>query len=87
MDTLAQRLKYARKRAGLTQYEIAARVGIAQPVYNRLETGKAKKTAYIVQIAQVYGVNPYWLATGNLPDMHTSFAHTRDAFPMSALHS
>lgn len=69
MDTLAKRLKYARQRAGLTQEELSARVGIRQPVYSRLERGQAKRSYFLAQIAQACGVNSYWLATGQFPDV------------------
>lgn len=61
---LKDRLIWARERAGLEQKEVCDRVGMATSTYNRLEKGKNKKTAFIAQIADVYGVNPIWLATG-----------------------
>lgn len=64
MNTLANRLKTARKNAKLTQAKIAESVGIKQPTYQALEAGKVEKSAYLVDIARVLGVNPDWLATG-----------------------
>lgn len=64
MTSLAERLKTARKTAGLTQNQIAETVGISQPTYQALESGKVKKTSYMIEIAKVLRVNSNWLATG-----------------------
>ncbi|OOS05974.1 Phage repressor protein C, contains Cro/C1-type HTH and peptisase s24 domains [Moraxella cuniculi DSM 21768] len=61
---LKDRLKQARKQAGLTQADTAKRIGMAQGTYSALERGESKSTAKIVQIAELFGVNPQWLATG-----------------------
>lgn len=61
---LKDRLKQARKQAGLTQADTARRVGLAQGTYSALERGESKSTAKVVQIAELFGVNPHWLATG-----------------------
>lgn len=64
MNTLAERLKHYRREAGLTQQAIAAAVGIKQPSYHALESGKVDRSAYIAQIAKLLNVDPYWLVTG-----------------------
>lgn len=64
MDTLASRLKLARKNAKLTQSAIAECVGISQPTYQALESGKVEKTAFLLQIADTLKVSPTWLTTG-----------------------
>ena len=64
MMTFAQRLKYARKNVGLTQSTVANTVGIKQPTYQALESGKVEKTSSLLQIAQALKVNAHWLATG-----------------------
>lgn len=61
---LKDRLKYARKQAGLTQADTAKHIGMAQGSYSELERGKSQSTAKIVQIAELFSVNPHWLATG-----------------------
>lgn len=65
--TLQDRLKSARKSAGLTQSQIAQKVGIKQATYSGLETGKQISSTLLPQIAFVLGVRPYWLATGQGP--------------------
>lgn len=64
LPQLKDRLIWARERTGLEQKEVCDRVGMATSTYNRLEKGKNQKTSFIAQIADVYGVNPIWLATG-----------------------
>ena len=41
---LAEALRSARKEAGLTQTEMARRLGISQPTLNRLETAEQNTT-------------------------------------------
>lgn len=61
---LSERIKMARKRAGLTQSELAELVGIAQTAISQLESGKTLRSTYLVQIAQACSVNSVWLASG-----------------------
>ncbi|MGH1372953.1 MAG: helix-turn-helix domain-containing protein [Cellvibrionaceae bacterium] len=63
-EDLKTRLKAARKEAKLTQKEIVTRVGITQPAYSELETGKSASSSYLPQIARILGVDAHWLATG-----------------------
>lgn len=65
--TLQDRLKEARKEAGLTQTQLAEKVGMSQPAYSELESGKSNSSALLAQIAFVLGVRSYWLATGEGP--------------------
>jgi len=63
-DSLGLRLKASREEAGLSQTEVAAIVGISQPSLSDLESGITKRSKYIVELANIYGVDPVWLATG-----------------------
>ena len=58
------RLKAARKRANLTQSQLAEAVGISQTSITDLERGKSQSTAFCVQIAKACRVSAMWLATG-----------------------
>lgn len=62
--TLGERLKESRKKAGLTQAQLAEAVGIKQSSYQALESGKNSKSAFITQIANQLGVDPNWLLLG-----------------------
>lgn len=64
MDTLADRIKAARKHAELTQRSLAEKVGVEQPVISQLETGKNLRSVHLTKIAQVCRVSPLWLAEG-----------------------
>lgn len=66
-DTLQTRLVLAREAAGLTQSQVAQKVGMSQPSYSDLESGRSKGSTLLPQIAFVLGVRPYWIATGEGP--------------------
>lgn len=61
---LSERIKLARTHKGLTQKELAERVGIAQTAISQLESGKTLRSTYLYQIAAACGVSGAWLATG-----------------------
>lgn len=61
---LSQRIKAARKHAGLTQRELAEEVGIAQTAISQLESGKTLRSSYLLDIASVCGVSAFWLTGG-----------------------
>lgn len=52
-------IKEKRCAKGMTQAEIAKKLGISQQAYSRYEQGKREPTLdYIKQIAQILGVQP-----------------------------
>jgi phage repressor protein C with HTH and peptisase S24 domain len=61
---LKDRVKYARKRASLTQAELADRVGIKQASVSELERGLSRTSGHLVKIAQICDVSALWLAEG-----------------------
>lgn len=75
MTTLSDRLKKSRKNAGLTQSAIAQAVGITQPTYQALESGKVTKTSHLLEIARALKVNAHWLATGEGEMIGTQVAY------------
>lgn len=85
MNTFAKRLKFARERLNLTQQEVADRVGMSQPTYYKIESGKSKRTTYLNGLANVLKVNHNWLATGQgemvatYPDASLDLEHVSDA--------
>ena len=64
MTTLAERLKKARKLKGLTQVEVAEKIGVSQPNYAKLESGKIQRSTFLLDISRVLEVSLEWLATG-----------------------
>ena len=67
MNTIGDRVRVARKNKGMTQGQLAAAVGIAQPTLSNLEKGKHAETVKIVEIAKTLGVRPEWLSSGAGP--------------------
>lgn len=64
--TVGLRVKEARKKAGLSQLQLAEAIGVKQPTISELERGESQSSSYLIQIAQICGVNPNWLQTGAL---------------------
>lgn len=64
MSTFAQRLKFARKRCGINQQELAELSGINQSLISRMERGVIEKTAGVVALAVALDCHPRWLETG-----------------------
>ena len=57
--TLGERLRYYRKRSGLTQVEIAAKIGINQNTYSQKETDQTPVSAdELMIIAKEFGITP-----------------------------
>lgn len=64
MNELKDRLRYARKQANKTQAQVADAVGMKQPSYHQLESGKSNASTFLPLIASYLNVNPLWLQTG-----------------------
>jgi len=62
--TFSERLKFAMQQSGFTQGALADAVGIAQPSVWKLVSGGAKGSKHTVKIANVLGVSPSWLSSG-----------------------
>ena len=60
MDHLGNRLKSARESAGLSQAELAERVGMSQQGVADIET-KGGRPRKLIEIARACGVTPEWL--------------------------
>lgn len=74
---LSQRLKAARKHAGLTQKELADAAGVSQPVISQLESGASLKSVHIAKLAITCKVDPMWLSEG-VGEMLAARAHGPD---------
>lgn len=62
--SIGARVKQARKAAGMTQIELAARAGLKQSTISDLEVGKSQGTTNVASLAAAMAVNPLWLETG-----------------------
>lgn len=60
---LAERLRQARELAGLSQGQVAKRLGIHRPSVSEIEAGRRKVSAEeLAELADLYAVNLSWLA-------------------------
>lgn len=62
MTTVGQRVKQARKAAGLSQQALADKIGLRQATIAELEKGDSKSSKFLVEIALACDVSPRWLA-------------------------
>lgn len=64
-QTLAKRLREARRAKGLEQAKLAAKVDVATRTLQRWEKGEqVPDSNYLMRIAKITGVAPHWLLTG-----------------------
>lgn len=66
MNTIGKRLKLARKRAGLTQVQLAEKSGVSQQMISKLEREISNATSDIVKLSRGCGVDADWLEDGDV---------------------
>jgi len=65
MQTIGDRLKQVRVKAGLKQKEMADFLGIKMPGYNRIERGNVEITLkHLIAIQKKFNISLDWLITG-----------------------
>jgi len=74
VNTLADRLKYAREALGWSQEYLAQKAGVSQGTIGNVESGLRKQPRDLVEIATAMGVNVEWLKNGKgpMPTLPTS---------------
>jgi len=65
MDTLAKRVRSARKYRKLSQDELAELSGLKQPDISKIERGDILKTTGLLALARALRCAPDWLDTGD----------------------
>lgn len=60
-----ERIRFARKRAGLNQDEVATRMALSRASVSNWELGQGIKRENLVSFAQLTGVSAEWLMTGD----------------------
>ncbi len=65
LQTMGARVRHYRERLGLSQEELALRVGAAQQTIQSLESGKIRKSTFLPHIAKALGVDFDALMVGN----------------------
>ncbi|MFS1539814.1 MAG: helix-turn-helix domain-containing protein [Candidatus Phlomobacter fragariae] len=68
--TLAQRLRRARKFAGLSQKKLGAAVAVSQAAIQKLESGRALNSTRLINISKILNANPEWLSMGMVGDQN-----------------
>ena len=62
--TLCEKLTQARKAAGLTQADVAAKLNVSRQAVSRWESGQSKpSTEKLLALAKIYGVSLDWLCS------------------------
>jgi transcriptional regulator with XRE-family HTH domain len=66
MSNIGKRIKGIRLSIGMTQKELAARIGIKPPSLSEIESGETKQPAgdTLLKIAAVLNTNPAFIQTG-----------------------
>ncbi|WP_170825725.1 LexA family protein [Halomonas caseinilytica] len=62
--SIGDRVRRARKKAGLTQKQLGDAVGVRQATISDLEKGESRSSSYLVQIARICDVDVDWLVSG-----------------------
>lgn len=58
-SNLLKRIKEEREKIGLSQYELAKRIGLGQSAYQKIEKGKTRLDMFrFLKITQALGVYP-----------------------------
>lgn len=66
MNTLGERLNYARKKSGFTQDSLAESIGVSRGVIFNLEKNKTEPQAIVINaICQTLKINKEWLTNGD----------------------
>lgn len=68
-EHMGTRVRRARKAEGLSQEQLAKKVGVTQPTISDIEKGIAKTTRIVVVLAQALRRRPQWLEFGTGPEM------------------
>jgi transcriptional regulator with XRE-family HTH domain len=70
MKTMADRIKVARIKSGLSQAELSVQTELTQQMISKLENGLSQSTSAIFAIGKALGVSAYWLWLGEGDNTH-----------------
>ncbi|MHB1528462.1 MAG: helix-turn-helix transcriptional regulator [Acidiferrobacteraceae bacterium] len=59
--TLAERMRYARERADLSQSALARQVGLRPQTVQAIEAGAVRRPRALMELARILGVRSEWL--------------------------
>ena len=88
MDTFAERFKYARTRAKMSQDELARRTDVSKASISKVEMGLTSDVymTTLFHLADAMSIDPRWLATGKKPVGDTAIGLPGEAGIMTAWH-
>lgn len=70
---IAERLRAAREQAGLSQGQVAVKLGMQRPTISEIEAGRRKVTAEEAgAFAELYDVSVSWLINGRAEEVDPS---------------
>ena len=61
MNITAYRLKRLREDSGLSQREVAERIGVTRAAYNKYERGSSRPVRKLAELAEIFGVSSDFL--------------------------
>ena len=83
METIAERLKHARKEKGWTQGQLATAAGVSQGAVGNIESGNRQSKSTLIELAEVLEVSYKWLSSGEgamrESSRHALTKHTPDS--------
>lgn len=65
LSTVAGRVEWARSKKNWSQAELGRRIDTKAQTVQSIESGRTRKTRYLLAIARETGINADWLETGN----------------------
>ena len=66
LKNLAMRLRWAREQAGLSQGQVAQKMGLHRPTVSQIEAGQRNvRIDEFESFSQIYGVSREWLVSGD----------------------
>lgn len=74
METLAQRVQFARERIDISRSDLARKIGVTPQAIHNLEKGitKTLKANTLLNLSQAFGVRAAWLESGQEPMLSQS---------------
>ncbi|UIM99588.1 XRE family transcriptional regulator [Yersinia ruckeri] len=66
MNTLAYRIRASREKVGLSQHQLAEKVGVSQQAIAKIERGDTSQPRKIKQLAMYLEVSAHWLQYGDV---------------------
>ena len=76
--SLAENVRTLRERAGMTQAELAEKLGKGQTTIQKIETGQTIRPRFLEEMAAVLGVSPHELQYGDTTKIEKAESNAKD---------